>query len=196
MSDGTDPRAAHPGSTTSRVVGALDAARKNAASVPPGSAQSEGPLDAMRAEILASRELLAALEEVEAALIAAGGLGVLPAKLRSLQERMEEARAASIERRRYLPGPGSLEEWIGTARPADQQAATKLSGEARALRTELDRAARRTAYVARRGVQWAEAQLAGLVEWVVQAADPGGGYGRGPDAGRETVPSWLVNRSA
>lgn len=133
-------------------------------------------IDTIRNEVLAARSLLAAQQAVEEAMTAGARAAELEPVLRTLREAIEVARQTSLERRRHFPVPGSLELWLEREKPAEAPLAHKLAVEARGLRQEIERVARRSSYLARRTVGWYETQLASLTEWVAVSAMPGGDY--------------------
>lgn len=140
------------------------------------SSQPGRQVDAVRSEVLAARALLAAQMSVEEAMTRGARAAELIPVIKVLRESIEIARQASIERRRFFPVPGSLEAWLEQEKPAESALLLKLAGEARSLRLEIEKVARRSAYVARRSVGWYEAQLASLADWIATASLPGGDY--------------------
>lgn len=134
-------------------------------------AQTEGPVTALRRELQAARDLLRAQEELEQAL-RSGKPG--DDVLALVQRQDASARAASLAcaaRRSYWVGSEGFEAFL-QGRPAPEAQALKdMAAQANELRDALRRSARRAEYIARRSVEWSQAQMDLMVRCLTREQD-------------------------
>jgi hypothetical protein len=158
----------------------------------PGKA-TEGPVEALAAELEAARLLLHTQEELETAMLT----GVAGAQMLECVRRQElavrEVKVATHARRLFFPVAGSLEAFIATQPTGEAERLRRFAREASQLRGQIQEMARRLEYVAHRAIAWTQAQ----VEIVVRAAgEPAVTYDApGMPRRPRTAPS-LLDRSA
>ena len=124
----------------------------------PGKA-TEGPVEALAAELEAARELRSTQRELEAALLGGADGDAVLACVRRQEATAREVQQATHARRLFFGGPGSLEAYL-EGRPAAEVAhLRRLAREAAGLREEIRDNARRADYVARRAAEWTRGQV-------------------------------------
>lgn len=147
------------------------------------------PQDAVQA-LLQELETARALHHAQAALVSALERGVHAESLRPFVEGVEsaarDAADAAAVRGRWFQGPGSLERFLEGRDDPGARRLRRLAEEARTLRSDIHRSARRCGYVAGRSVEWSQAQMQAMVGW---ATRDGGTYGRPEDRARRPAPS-------
>jgi hypothetical protein len=151
----------------------------------------EDAVEALRAELAAARALLSAQREVESAL-RAGCAGEDLAALVRRQEKSAREAAQAARQRAACFGGFPVEELLRAA-PAVAPALRQMTAEASAVREEIARSARRCEYVARRSLEWSQAQMELLVRWVTS---DGATYGSaGAQENPRRIPA-LMDRKA
>ena len=158
----------------------------------PGKAP-EGPVEALAAELEAARELRSRQQELEAALLGGADGDAVLSCVRRQEATAREIQVATHARRLFFGGPGSLESFLEGRPPAEAEHLRRLAREAAGLREEILDNARRADYLARRAVEWTQAQ----VEIVVRAISGPAVTYEAPGAARRPrgAPS-LLDRSA
>jgi hypothetical protein len=131
----------------------------------PGTA-AEGPVDALAAELQAARTLLSVQRELEAALLAGASGDAVLACVRRQEDAVRKVQVATLTRRLFFAGPGSLEQFAGGQPAAEAERLRRLAREAAGLRAEIRHHARRADYLAGRVVEWTRAQVEILVRAV------------------------------
>ena len=150
----------------------------------PGMPAGE-PQQSLRRELAAARELLQAQQQLEIALRGAEA-AELHVRIRRQEEALRALREANLLRRAWLDGPGSLAAFI-RAHPEHADELRGLAAEAAALRREIRRGAERAQYIARKVVDWTEAQfrvvLRAVESWGPTYGKPGAEPLRRPAGG-------------
>jgi hypothetical protein len=149
--------------------------------------------ECVKRELAAARALLAAQQEVEAAL--KNGLAGEPllALVRVQENVAREAAAAARARAVHFPGSGSLEERLCHASPIQSAELRALAEEGLRLRELIRRSARRAEFVARRSLEWSHGQMELIVRCVTR--DTATYAGPGVRTAARRVPS-LMDRTA
>ncbi len=147
------------------------------------------PQDAVQAllqELEAARALHRAQKRLEEAL----QRGLQADALRPFVEGVEAAARDSAEaaavRGRWFRGTGSLERYLEGKDGPEAHRLRGLAEEARALRNDIHRSARKCGYVAGRAAEWSQAQMQAMVHWATRDGDT---YGKPEDRARRPAPS-------
>ena len=129
---------------------------------------SPGLIAALEREFLAARSLLEAQHAVEGALRAASS-GEELLRLVRIQEAEARAlaRAAGARQAAHAPHP-DLAAWLAQARPEEARTVRSLGEKLRAAQSEIRRMAGRSGYLARRSLEWSQAQMESLIQWLVR----------------------------
>jgi len=131
---------------------------------------SAGAMEALHREITCARLLLQALCELEEAVHQAAPAETIWKLVRAQEAAALAASQAARSRAQYFPAEGSVEVYLQGRAPSEVSAFRALLAEAAPLRGEIERMARRTEYLARRSVEWTQAQLDVMVQWVTRPA--------------------------
>ena len=154
---------------------------------------SAGAKEALEKELSSARALLQVQRELDEAVCTAASSDRLWALVRALETAAGEATQAARERARWFSGSGSVEAYLKDRPVSEVRAYRAILSEAKSLRAEMDRTARRTEYVARRTVEWSQAQMETMVNWISrQGSTYGAPGGRRPQS---RTPSFM-DRSA
>ena len=129
---------------------------------------SAGAMEALHREISCARLLLQAERELEEAVRQAAPAERIWTLVRAQEAAAVVASQAARSRAQWFPAPGSVEAYLKGKAPSEVSAFRALLAEAVPLRQEIDRVARRTEYLARRSVEWTQAQLDVMVQWVTR----------------------------
>ncbi len=153
----------------------------------------DGPAAAILHEIECGRRLLAAMSDTETALRSGSPGNELLGLVRIQNDAARRAAAASAARQIWISGEGSLERYLTEKKPADAPELRRLAREAASLRAEILRLAQRGRYLAQRNVEWTQAQMELLVDWLTRNGPTYRAPGTRPDWRR--TPS-LMDRTA
>jgi hypothetical protein len=126
----------------------------------------QGPVEALRRELDAARTLLEAQKDLEAALRSGKTGEEFLRLIRRQDECTRAAQRAAAERRHFWLDAAGFEAWLRDQPEEEAQPARRLAEEAREVRDSLGRTARRSEYIARRSVEWTQAQLDLMVRWL------------------------------
>lgn len=149
------------------------------------------PQDAVEAllqELEKARALNRAQKDLEEALQRGLQAEALREFVEGLEAAARNAAEAANARVRWFQGPGSLERFLNGRDDPDARRLRRLAEDARALRTEIHRSARRCGYVAGRSVEWSQAQMQAMVRWATRDNVT---YGRPEDKVRRSGPSMM-----
>jgi hypothetical protein len=158
-------------------------------------AQDHGAVQALKNELEAARRLLSTQRDLDEALRRGTNGEDLLRLVRCQEAAARDASLASGVRRMFFSGAGSLEAYLatGSVSPAMAASLREMAREATEIHTTLKRLVQRSDYVARRSVEWTQAQMELVVRWATRSGNtyeaPGG------VAPRREAPSWM-DRSA
>jgi hypothetical protein len=116
------------------------------------------PAESLRLELAAAAELLQTQRDLETALKVGEAPEAMHVRIRRQEEAIRALREATLRRRAWLDGRGSLAAFVDR-HPEQALELDRLASEAVVLRREIRRSALRAEYVARKVVDWTEAQF-------------------------------------
>jgi hypothetical protein len=133
------------------------------------SAVDRGPVEALRRELEAARALLQVQQDLEQALGAGKAGEELMGLVRVQEDAARVAQSAALVRQTFWNGPEAFETVVAAQSPMQADAMRSLANEGIGVREVLRASARRSEYVARRSVEWTQAQMDLMVQLLTRS---------------------------
>jgi hypothetical protein len=131
-------------------------------------AVDQGPVEALRRELETARALLQIQQELEHALCTGSSGEQLMILVRREQDAVRAAHHAAAARRAHWDGAEAFEAFLGNRPPEEARSLRGLAREGVEVRETLQRVARRCEYIARRSVEWTQAQMDLVVQMLTR----------------------------